>query len=112
MNCSQSGSSAHGILQARILEWVAMPSSRGSSQPRDRTCISVLAGRFFITEPLGKPLLKEKEESRRGGQSDATWGVLSPSLWVLKVEEGATRHACICMIMDCPLEQGPPTSRI
>ena len=35
MDCSPSGSSVHGILQARILEWVAMPSSRGSSQPRD-----------------------------------------------------------------------------
>ena len=36
-----------GILQARILEWVAMPSSRGSSQPRDRTQVSHIAGRFF-----------------------------------------------------------------
>ena len=36
-----------GILQARILEWVAMPSSRGSSQPKDRTQVSHLAGRFF-----------------------------------------------------------------
>ena len=35
MDCSLPGSSVHGILQARILEWVAMPSSRGSSQPRD-----------------------------------------------------------------------------
>ena len=35
MHCSLSGSSVHGILQARILEWVAMPSSRGSSQFRD-----------------------------------------------------------------------------
>ena len=35
MDCSPPGSSAHGILQARILEWVAMPSSRGSSRPRD-----------------------------------------------------------------------------
>ena len=35
MNCSPPGSSAHGILQARILEWVAIPSSRGSSQPRE-----------------------------------------------------------------------------
>ena len=35
MGCGQSGSSVHGILQAKILEWVAMPSSRGSSQPRD-----------------------------------------------------------------------------
>ena len=39
MDCSPPGSSVHGVLQARILEWVVMPSSRGSSQPRDRTCI-------------------------------------------------------------------------
>ena len=47
-----------GILQARMLEWVAMPSSRGSSPPRDRTrvsCGSRTAGRFFTAEPLGKP---------------------------------------------------------
>ena len=36
-----------GILQARILEWVAMPSSMGSSQPRDRTQVSCIAGGFF-----------------------------------------------------------------
>ena len=41
------GSSVHGILQARILEWVAMPSSRESSQPRGRTQISHIAGRFL-----------------------------------------------------------------
>ena len=40
MDGSPPGSSVHGILQARILEWVAMPSSRGSSQPRDQTHIS------------------------------------------------------------------------
>ena len=39
---SPPGSSIHGILQARILEWVAMPSSRGSSRPRDRTHISYI----------------------------------------------------------------------
>jgi len=37
----------HGILQARILEWVAMPSSRGSSQARDLTQVSCTAGGFF-----------------------------------------------------------------
>ena len=42
MDCSPSGSLVHGILQARILEWVAMPSSRGSSQPRHRTSVSCL----------------------------------------------------------------------
>ena len=48
MDCSLPGSSVHGILQARILEWVAIPSSRGSSQPRDQTQVSCIAGRFFI----------------------------------------------------------------
>ena len=47
MDCSPSGSSVHGILQARILEWVTMPSSRGSSWPRDQTWVSHIAGRFF-----------------------------------------------------------------
>ena len=47
MDYSPPGSSVHGILQARILEWVAMPSSGGSSQPRDWTRISCTAGRFF-----------------------------------------------------------------
>ena len=39
----------HGILQARILEWVAYPFSRGSSQPRDQTQVSRIAGRFFTS---------------------------------------------------------------
>ena len=52
--CSLPGSSVHGILQARILEWVAVSSSRESSPPRDRTNISWFAGRIFTTEPPGK----------------------------------------------------------
>ena len=47
MDCSPPGFSVHGILQARILEWGAMPSSRGSSQPRDWTHVSHVAGGFF-----------------------------------------------------------------
>ena len=47
MDCSPPGSSVPGILQARILEWVAMPSFRGSSQPRDRTEAFCTAGGFF-----------------------------------------------------------------
>ena len=47
VDCSPSGSSIHGILQARILEWVAISFSRGSSQPRDRTRVSRIAGRHF-----------------------------------------------------------------
>ena len=47
MNCSPPGSSIHGILQARILKWVAISFSRGSSWPRDRTQVSRIAGRHF-----------------------------------------------------------------
>ena len=47
MDYSLPGSSVHGILQARILEWVAISYSRGSSRPRDQTWVSCNAGRFF-----------------------------------------------------------------
>ena len=47
MDCSSPGSSVHEILQARILEWVAIPFSRGSSRPRDWTWVSCIAGKFF-----------------------------------------------------------------
>ena len=51
-DCSPPGSSVHGILQARILEWVSIPVSRRSSQPRDQTCV---AGRFFHLSPRRSP---------------------------------------------------------
>ena len=47
MDCSPPNSSIHGLLQARILEWVAVPFSKGSSQPRDWTQVSYIAGGFF-----------------------------------------------------------------
>ena len=47
MDCNSPGSSVHGILQGRILEWVAKPFSRVSSQPRDRTHVFCIIGRFF-----------------------------------------------------------------
>ena len=57
VDCSWPGSSVHGILQARILEWVAVPSSRRSSRPRDQTCISCIGRQnFFLPFSLqGKP---------------------------------------------------------
>ena len=47
MDYSLPGSSVHGIFQARVLEWVAIAFSRGSSQPRDRTWVSRIVGRCF-----------------------------------------------------------------
>ena len=56
MDCSPPGSSAHGILQAKILEWVAVSFSRGSSWPRDQTPVSCIASEFFTSEPPGMPI--------------------------------------------------------
>ena len=53
--CSLPGFSVHGILQAKVVEWVAVPSSRRFSLPRDQTQVSCVAGRFLTTEPIGKP---------------------------------------------------------
>ena len=50
MGCSPPSSSVHGIPSARILEWVAMPSSKGSSRSRNQTRVSCIAGGFFTTE--------------------------------------------------------------
>ena len=47
--CIPTDYTVHGILQARILEWVAFPFSRGSSQPRDQTQVSHIAGGFFTS---------------------------------------------------------------
>ena len=58
-------SSVHGISQARILEWVAISFSRGSSRPRDRTCISCIAGRFFTTEPPGESKMHGRDSCRK-----------------------------------------------
>ena len=58
-DCSPPASSAHGISQARILEWVSLPSSRGASRPRDQiqvSCLSCVTSKFFTTKPLEKPV--------------------------------------------------------
>ena len=55
MDCSPPGASVCGILQTRILEWVAMPSSRGSAPPRNHIWVFRTADGFFTAEPPGKP---------------------------------------------------------
>ena len=54
-DCNSPGSSVHGILQARILKWVAIPFSRASSRPRDQTWVSALQADSLLSEPPGKP---------------------------------------------------------
>ena len=71
MDCHLPGS-VHGIPQARIPEWVAIPFSRGSSWLRDQIWVYYIAGRFFTTEPPGKPKMtysrgeKERKEKIMG----------------------------------------------
>ena len=60
MDCSMPGSSVHGILQARILGWVAMSFSRGFSWPRDQTWVSCFAGRHFTMWTTREALTPEK----------------------------------------------------
>ena len=57
MGCSPPCSSIHGIFQARVLEWVAISFSRGSSRPRDRTWVSCIGGRCFSLSHQGSPLI-------------------------------------------------------
>ena len=80
MDCSLPGSYIHGILQARILEWVAIFFSRGSSWLRDWTRVFCIAGRFFIlSEPPRKPLgpWSHGERARVGGR----WEGAQPWTW-------------------------------
>ena len=60
VECSLPGSSVHGILQARILEWVAIPFSRGSYWPRDRIPVSCIASRFSTIWATGEASLRKE----------------------------------------------------
>ena len=85
MDCSPPGSSVHGILQKRILEWVAIPSSRGSSWPRGWTHVlmsSALAGGFFTTS--------------------TTWEIAAMQVLISVLNHSFylawySRHLCTCM---------------
>ena len=67
VDCSLPGLSIHGILQARILEWVAISFSRGSSQPRDRTQVSCIAGQGSPRNPSQPSGWLHDSESRVDG---------------------------------------------
>ena len=76
------GYTVPGILQARILEWVAFPFSRGSSQPRDPSQVSHIAGKSLPAEPQGKP-------KNTGVGSLSLLQQIFPTLW------NQTRVSCI-----------------
>ena len=92
MNCRPLGSTVHGIFQTRILEWVAISFSRGSSWPRDQTqgsCVSCI-GRKILYQPyhLGSPINK----------------VISPH-WIFPAPQVPT-YACV-FTFPCKLPHGP-----
>ena len=68
MDCSLSGSSVHRISQARILEWVAISFSRGSSQPRDQTHISCIGRWILSTGPSGKASIENEKHKTLCGE--------------------------------------------
>ena len=72
MDCSLPGSSVPGILQVRILEWVAISYSRGSSWPRDQTQVSCMWGRFFTIWATGEVLISVKLLSIPNAQGPAS----------------------------------------
>ena len=77
-DCSPTGSSVLGISQARILEWVAISFSRKSSQLRDWTQVSCIAGRFFTIESAGKSFLKI---ARSFSENSAVYSNILPLNW-------------------------------
>ena len=91
MDCSPPGSSVHGILQARVLEWVAISFSRGSSQPRDRTQVSCTVDRCFtVWATVGRYLIcywRRMEKWLQKEWRDRTKAKTTPSLWMWLVME-------------------------
>ena len=85
--CNPTDHTVHGILQARIPDWVAFPFSRGSSQPRDRTQVSCIAGGFFISwatreaQQINILLLTNKQMSPGGRGQGKSLNTASPALF-------------------------------
>ena len=100
MDCNPSGSSVRGISQARILEWLALSSSRTSSRPRDLTRVSspALVGRFFTTTPPGKAKVELYDQQITGwkpypSDSSAPWRLFpSPTEQAICCLNGSKIH--------------------
>ena len=95
MNCSPPGSSVHGILWAKVLEWVAISFSRGSFWLRDQTQVSCKSRQFLYTDLPEKPLQKIGVGKRKTAHfcTQEVWPryweqrkLLRPSQWILDVE--------------------------
>ena len=83
MDCSPPGSSVHGILQTRILEWDARPSSRGSSRPRDWTHVSYVSciGRWFLTTSATWEVHRIQLIIKKKLPKKSMWSRVHQSVW-------------------------------
>ena len=88
MDCGPPSSSVHGILQARTVEWVSMPSSRGSSRPRNWTWVFSIAVRFLSSVP---PVKSEKPLVLGN-----THGIMS--VWACGFLSGDSENTCMCIL--------------
>ena len=110
MDCSPPGSPIHGILQARTLEWVAISFSMASSQHRDQTQVSCIAGRFFTVwstrEAWGCPLLFWPWRSR----SAPVWSGRSPWLWEWEISSSFISYLFLYLLssLSCCLSPTSP----
>ena len=107
MDCSLSGSSVHGIFQARVLEWIAIFFSRGSPWPRNRTRVSCIAGRRFtvgaIREAQLKSLLAVFINPLHGRYYKSCKQFFMMSQWILQVRHSRIIHVntykpCCCLV--------------
>ena len=108
VDCSSPGSSAHGIFQARILEWVAISSSRGSSWPRDRTLVSWIGRQILYHLATWKALciLIPHGNSFPSCPSPTSWSPTA-TLWRLHNQLPAQTSARPCLWTH-PLERPQP----
>ena len=97
MGCGLPGSSVHGILQARILEWVAIPFSRGTSQPRTQTLVSCIASGFFTAWDTKEAPV---EFSKMMGKKALYVKDINPLLWLLLIFYSYSFTIILIMIYD------------
>ena len=98
--CDPTDYPVHGILQARILEWVAFPFSRGSSQPRDRTQVSQIAGGFFTSWAT--------REAQSRAYSDINKAVIELSLWSHIISYTYLYNSILIAILGGRYQKYPP----
>ena len=95
MDCSPPGFSVHGILQARVLEWVAISFSRGSSKPRDRTQVSHIAGRRFNLWATRQVKDDGKLQQPNSGRTRNNLDLPGMKVWVIYVIKNHNQQRCL-----------------